>query len=85
MGGLAESEARSRRVKPSRRFVAGRVPVSTAAIVAPLVSVTYLPLLDVPNYLGVIAVWHRCDAPWDHLSAVIDEPGRQICPGSLPG
>ena len=62
MGALAVVAAgeaqRLRRALLAALFVA-----AGAAALAPLFAARYLPLLDAPNHLGAIAIWHHYDDP----------------------
>ena len=48
------------------RWLIAAFVVSAAAMVLPIWIVKYLPLLDLPNHLTAVAVWHYHDDPeWD--------------------
>jgi hypothetical protein len=55
---VAGGEARKARIAVALLFLAAGV-----AAVAPLLAARYLPLLDAPNHLGAIAIWHHYDDP----------------------
>jgi hypothetical protein len=46
-----------------RRLFVGLVALLAAATIAPIWVARYLPLLDVPNHLSAVAVWHYYDDP----------------------
>ena len=58
---MAGGEAREARV--SRTATALLFVVAGVAALAPLFAARYLPLLDAPNHLGAIAIWHHYDDP----------------------
>ncbi|KYF69983.1 hypothetical protein [Sorangium cellulosum] len=52
-----------RRGSCDRAFVATFALLAVAAIV-PIWRVRFLPLLDLPNHLAAVHIWHNFDAPW---------------------
>ncbi|WP_437290292.1 hypothetical protein [Sorangium sp. So ce406] len=52
-----------RRWPGDRAFVATFALLAVAAIV-PIWRVRFLPLLDLPNHLAAVHIWHNFDAPW---------------------
>ncbi|WP_438028760.1 hypothetical protein [Sorangium sp. So ce233] len=52
-----------RRGPGDRVFVATFALLAVAAIV-PIWRVRFLPLLDLPNHLAAVHIWHNFDAPW---------------------
>ncbi|WP_437877989.1 hypothetical protein [Sorangium sp. So ce513] len=61
--GAADSPAEGPRVWSDRVFVATFAILAVAAIV-PIWRVRFLPLLDLPNHLAAVHIWHNFDAPW---------------------
>ncbi|MGK4006074.1 hypothetical protein WMF31_25875 [Sorangium sp. So ce1036] len=64
--GAAEPDAGGggpRRWTHDRLFVATFALLAAAAVV-PIWRVRFLPLLDLPNHLAAVHIWHNFDAPW---------------------
>ncbi|WP_437638874.1 hypothetical protein [Sorangium sp. So ce854] len=61
--GAADSPAAGPRVWSDRVFVATFALLAVAAIV-PIWRVRFLPLLDLPNHLAAVHIWHNFDEPW---------------------
>jgi hypothetical protein len=51
-----------------RRFFAGLLAILAAVTIAPIWVARYLPLLDLPNHLTAVAVWHYYDKPDWHFA-----------------
>jgi hypothetical protein len=47
----------------SSKVLAGILALAALAVGAPLLASEYLPLLDAPNHLAAIAIWHHYDDP----------------------
>ncbi|WP_437736577.1 hypothetical protein [Sorangium sp. So ce1335] len=67
--GVSAGEADSPAAAQGPRWSSDRVFVATFALLAvaavvPIWRVRFLPLLDLPNHLAAVHIWHNFDEPW---------------------
>ncbi|WP_437959630.1 hypothetical protein WME76_08230 [Sorangium sp. So ce119] len=63
-GADALAGAKGPRRWPGDRAFAATFALLAVAAIVPIWRVRFLPLLDLPNHLAAVHIWHNFDAPW---------------------